>query len=217
MTWSSNDLSAGEMDGRRPEGGISMNWTWQDLDSDPGHGARQAPSPEAAEAERERAREEGYETGFNDGMIAGRNQAMKELRPNLQASVKVVEEMEEFQTALMEKMEENLTVLALAVARQLMEREVQAEPEVVANLVRSALSHFPLDQKLRIRLHPADLSMISREHSSGQAPVAGGREVRWVPDETIARGGCMVEGPERIVDGRVESALERIYRTVDNG
>jgi flagellar biosynthesis/type III secretory pathway protein FliH len=34
----------------------------------------------------------------------------------------------------------------------------------------------------------------------------------WVPDARIARGGCVVEGRERIVDGRVDSALERVYR-----
>ena len=38
-----------------------------------------------------------------------------------------------------------------------------------------------------------------------------------IPDETVSRGGCVVEGPERIVDGRVEGALERIYRTVSHG
>ena len=194
-----------------------MNWTWQDLASETRRNGSRDPSPEALEAQRERELEEAYERGFDDGAVSGRNQAIKELQPNLQASVRVVAEMEEFKEALLGQMEENLTALALAVARHLMEREVHAEPEVVANLVRKALSHFPLDQKLRIRLHPADLSGMSREQSGGQAPVAGGREVRWVPDETIARGGCMVEGPEQIVDGRVEAALERIYQAVTNG
>lgn len=194
-----------------------MNWTWQDLAHESPRGKAQPPSKEMLEAERERERKEAYERGFNEGADAGRRQAMQELSPNLEASVRVVAEMEEFRGALLERMEDDLTALSLAVARQLMEREVRTEPEVVANLVRSALSHFPLDQKLRIRLNPADLSGISREGSGSQAPVAAGREVRWIPDEAIARGGCVVEGPERIVDGRVETALERIYRTVTNG
>jgi len=194
-----------------------MNWTWQDLANETPRGKAKAPTPEMLEAERAREREEAYERGFNDGADAGRRQALQELSPNLEASVRVVAEMEEFQGVLLDRMEDDLTALALAVARQLMEREVRTEPEVVANLVRSALSHFPLDQKLRIRLNPADLSGISREGSGSQAPVTAGREVRWVPDETIERGGCVVEGPERIVDGRVEAMLERIYRTVTNG
>ena len=216
MTWSWNDPGVDVFEPGREEG-RSMNWTWQDLASETDRGTSNSLSPEVLEAQRARELEEVYEQGFSEGLSAGRRQTMKELQPNLQASVNVVAEVEDFKTALLEQMEENLTALALAVARQLMEREVRTEPEVVANLVRKALSHFPLDQKLRIRLHPADLSGISREQSGGQAPVAGGREVRWIPDEAIARGGCMVEGPERIVDGRVEAALERIYRTVNDG
>lgn len=194
-----------------------MNWTWQDLGADPRRPGSGNATPEMLEAIRERDREEAYERGFNDGVDAGRSQARQELGPNLLASVRVVTEVEEFKDALLEQMQDNLTALALAVARQLMEREVKAEPEVVANLVRSALSHFPLDQKLRIRMNPVDLSSISRERSESRTPVAAGREVRWIPDESIARGGCVVEGPERIVDGRVDLALDRIYRTVSNG
>ena len=44
--------------------------------------------------------------------------------------------------------------------------------------------------------------------------MTAGREVRWIPDASIGRGGCVVEGPERIVDGRLESALERVYRRI---
>ncbi len=194
-----------------------MQWTWQDLSPDSGRRREEDASPEVLEARRERDRQAAYERGFNDGLDAGRRQAMQELSPNLQASVSVVAEMEEFRGALLDQMQDNLTALALAVARQLMEREVKTEPEFVAQLVRNALSHFPLDQKLRIRLNPADLSGISQEQAGNRAPVAAGREVRWIPDEQVSRGGCVVEGPERIVDGRVEGALERIYRTVSDG
>jgi flagellar biosynthesis/type III secretory pathway protein FliH len=31
-------------------------------------------------------------------------------------------------------------------------------------------------------------------------------------DSRIQPGGCVVEGRERIIDGRVDTALERLYR-----
>lgn len=217
MTWLSSDDPAVDWDPGIGTGGLSMNWTWQELGPDSRRGGPNQPSPEVLEAARARELEEAYERGFNDGVDAGRGQALQEMGPNLQASVTVVAEVEEFKDALIGQMQENLTALALAVARQLIEREVKVDSEVVANLVRNALSHFPLDQKLRIRMNPVDLSSISQERSEDRTPVTVGREVRWIPDETIARGGCVVEGPERIVDGRVDRALERIYRTVSNG
>ncbi len=40
------------------------------------------------------------------------------------------------------------------------------------------------------------------------------RPLRWMADERVERGGCLIEGRERIVDGRVDMALERIYRAL---
>ena len=217
MTWSSNEDRAVDWDPGLGSGGLSMNWTWQELGPDVRRGGEGQLSPEVLEAARVRELEEAYERGFNDGVDAGRGQALQEMGPNLQASVTVVAEVEEFKDALIGQMQDNLTAVALGVARQLLEREVKADSEVVASLIRNALSHFPLDQKLRIRMNPVDLSSISQERSEDRTPVTVGREVRWIPDDSIARGGCVVEGPERIVDGRVDKALERIYRTVSNG
>jgi flagellar biosynthesis/type III secretory pathway protein FliH len=47
-------------------------------------------------------------------------------------------------------------------------------------------------------------------------PDSAGRmqDVRWVADPHIVRGGCLVEGRERIIDGRVDTSLERAYRSI---
>jgi flagellar biosynthesis/type III secretory pathway protein FliH len=198
-------------------GEAAMSWTWEELAPGSVAGRSDLPSAETLEAERNQELERAYERGFTEGVSAGRKRAMEDLQPNLQAAVNVAAELEDFRATIAARMQDDLSALALAVGRLLMEREVRSEPEVVANLVRSALSQFPLDQKLRIRLNPLDLSSISRERSASQPPLSAGREVRWIPDETVARGGCVVEGPERIVDGRVATALERIYRAMSNG
>lgn len=198
---------------------VPSRWVWRDLASPPPcsksreeFSKKSSPGVEV-EVEKQRA----YEAGFRDGNSAARRQVMEELAPNLRASVEVVEEVENFLEVFHSRMEENLVALALAVARQLVERELRVDPQVVTDLVRNALTHFPLDHKVRIRLHPADLSAISREGQGLSPTIAAGREVQWVPDEFVARGGCVVEGPERIVDGRIDAALERIFRTITRG
>jgi flagellar assembly protein FliH len=69
---------------------------------------------------------------------------------------------------------------------------------------------------MRIRVNPEDLSLISMPEPDGREPVAiaPNRDVRWLADVRIAQGGCVVEGRERIVDGRIDTALERLYRSV---
>jgi flagellar assembly protein FliH len=83
----------------------------------------------------------------------------------------------------------------------------------VVDLVRRAVAEFPIDQSIRIRVSPHDLALITAM-SAGESPVpiTGGREARWLADPLGSPGGCVIEGRERIVDGRVDTALERLYR-----
>jgi flagellar biosynthesis/type III secretory pathway protein FliH len=192
-----------------------MNWDWKDLGS---RASQPGLSEEILAGDPEMGREaeldEAYQRGLRDGEAKGLKKALRELDPSRQAAEQVASQLAVLHEELTGRTEENLLALALAVARQILEREVQIAPEAVANLVSSALSHFPLDQKIKVRLNPSDLTFLSGEGADGPEVETVGREVRWIPDDTVSRGGCLVEGPEHVVDGRLDSALERIYRTV---
>ena len=84
----------------------------------------------------------------------------------------------------------------------------------IANLVRRGLTHFPVGQAVRIRLNPEDLTLISGVERSDHTsiPIAPSREIRWLPDPRIERGGCIVEGVDQVIDGRLDRTLERMYR-----
>jgi flagellar biosynthesis/type III secretory pathway protein FliH len=101
-------------------------------------------------------------------------------------------------------LEENLTALACVIARQVIQRDVQLDPSQIRKLVQDALAEFPQEHALRVRLHPADHALLAGDSSYP--------EVSWVADPRVVRGGCVVEGRERIVDGRVDLALEQVFR-----
>ena len=113
-------------------------------------------------------------------------------------------------------MTENITALALTVARHIVGRELHSDAAAVADLAKRALAEFPIDQPMRVRVNPHDLSLLSQPVIAGGDPVsiAPNRDVRWLADARIQPGGCVVEGRERIVDGRVDTALERLYRNL---
>jgi flagellar biosynthesis/type III secretory pathway protein FliH len=110
-------------------------------------------------------------------------------------------------------LEAHVAALAVAVARHLVEREVVRDDTLVTDLVARAVAEFPADQPLTVRAHPADLPAL-RAAWAGAAGAARSAELRWLPDAGVVRGGALVEGRERIVDGRVDAALERVYRAV---
>lgn len=155
---------------------------------------------------------------YAHGRADGEKMAWAELLPRIEsigdALGEALEDVRLHQQRWTSNAEENLAVLAVAVARQLIAREVEGDPSIVAGLVQRALAQFPLEQQVAVRLHPEDVDSCN----ALLQPSEGNKfhEIRWVADPMVHRGGCMVEGRERIIDGRVDTALERIYRSIGN-
>ena len=194
-----------------------MTFDWQDLS-----GRKSIPGPDGIYAVQEGGSspedemEEAYQRGFLEGEAQGLERALRELDPSRQAAENAAHQLSTLREDLTSRTQESVLALALAVARRVMEQELQARPEYVAELVEKALGHFPLDHKVRVRVNPKDLAFITGDTLDQMPGEKVSREVRWTPDDTVAPGGCIVEGPEHVVDGRLDSALERIYRTVFN-
>ncbi|MEO7360177.1 MAG: FliH/SctL family protein [Gemmatimonadaceae bacterium] len=155
---------------------------------------------------------------YAHGRADGEKMAWAELLPRIESIADALgdalEDVRLHQQRWTSNAEENLAVLAVAVARQLIAREVEVDPSIVAGLVQRALAQFPLEQQVSVRLHPEDAESCNEL----LLPTEGNKfhEIRWIADAQVHRGGCMVEGRERIIDGRVDTALERIYRSIGN-
>jgi flagellar assembly protein FliH len=174
--------------------------------------ANAARDREAA-AELERRIGEAYARGFEEGRDEGEAAEAARLRTAVEAVEDALDALRAGETRWRGGIEENVCALAIAVAKQVLGRELRGDQEAVVELVRRAVAEFPIDQPIRIRVSPHDLAMISGA-SAGEAPVSitSGRDARWLADPLVSPGGCLVEGRERIVDGRVDAALERLYR-----
>lgn len=170
---------------------------------------------DALDAERmERALQEAYERGVADGRRAGEAAEAARLRTAVQAVTEAMTSLHADADKWVGHAEENVCALAIAVARQVIGREVAMDKSTLADMVRQALEEFPLDQPLTLRVHPGDLQAIHAAfHAAGErSPLAARKDVQWLPDARIAAGGCLIEGRDRIVDGRIDTALERLYR-----
>jgi len=175
---------------------------------------------EAREAERRAAEEqearvrEAYEQGYEEGRHEGEIAEGARLRTAVKAAEEALDEIRDSEVRWTGAIEENICALAVAIARHVIGRELKGDVEPVLRLVRDALAEFPIDQPIRVRLSPQDLLAV-RQLAGSEDPMASlakDRDARWVADSQVAPGGCVVEGRERIVDGRVDTALERIYR-----
>ncbi len=221
MSFSSKGFTA---DGwiEAPDAGKPIVRPWEMGEMSGGHLHRPGPAdPPVSAAEAwdqaiHAAREEGRAEGHATGAAEGRRSEEARTRSALDAAARAVSGVEVRMVRMEEAAKRDIPALAIAIASHLVGREVQADPAILARLVQRAVSEFLPDEPVRIRVNPRDLALLSAPMGAtadGDGPVAG-RTVRWISDPEVRPGGCLVESRERLVDGRVDTALERIYRAI---
>lgn len=176
--------------------------------------ALRAEAAAEAEAEIERRVSAAYARGFEEGRREGELAEMARLQNAARTVEMALDEIRESEERWVGSVEENICAVAVAVARQVLDQELKMDRSAIEQLVRRALAEFPIDQPVRIRVNPLDLTAIGSRSAAepGLPTTLADREVHWLADSRVAPGGCVVEGKDRIVDGRVDNALERIYR-----
>jgi flagellar assembly protein FliH len=184
-----------------------------------GHESSEEALRESAAAAAAAARQAEIDAAFARGMLQGREQGEQAERTRLRGAVTAAEsaldDVRAGEARWLANIEENISAIAIAVAQQIVTREVTTSSEIVIEIATRAVQEFGLDQALIIKMNPGDLESIQsaeRLASGEMNDATKGREVRWAGDARIEPGGCVVEGRERIVDGRVDTGLERLYR-----
>lgn len=107
---------------------------------------------------------------------------------------------------LQQSMAAQLLDLACDIARQVVRRELQADPQALLPVVREALATFAQESRpATVRLHPDDWHALE----SALREEFGAARVQWTPDPTVVRGGCSVECAGAVVDGSLETRWRR--------
>jgi len=155
-----------------------------------------------------------YALGFEEGRREGEVAEQARLRAARRTTEEALDVIRANEERWSDSIDENIIALAIAAARHVVDRELAIDPALVGQIVARALEAFPIDQPVRVRLNPGDLAVLSADDTPSLDDLAGvpGRSAHWIADARVVSGGCIVEGRDRIVDGRVDSALERVYR-----
>lgn len=151
-----------------------------------------------------------FEAGYAEGLRDGVEQSHDHLRPAVLALNGVVRALDSRRAEILGDRQRDLQALALAVARRLVQREVQADPALLSGWIARAIELLPHDLQVDVRLNPDDLEALGALREQVVPPDAG-VALHWIVDAEIERAGFVVQSPQRLVDGRLDVALRTLY------
>jgi type III secretion system HrpE/YscL family protein len=110
--------------------------------------------------------------------------------------------------------EPELRTLAVRIAEKILGRELELRPELVVDVVAEALRHAGQPRELVLRCSPDDLAALERGKPRLLERLSQAQAVRLRADDTVPRGGCIIETELGVVDARLSTQLEAIERAL---
>jgi flagellar biosynthesis/type III secretory pathway protein FliH len=106
--------------------------------------------------------------------------------------------------------EMTLVRLAVVVAERLIRREVRDCPEIPQTWIRESLEMASGAATMTVRLHPHDLEGLGRQVERLGEEIGRLAPPRIVADETIDKGGCVVQTEFGTIDMQLPAQLARM-------
>lgn len=152
----------------------------------------------------EQGREQGYKEGFEQGQQEGYSQGENDVKAQIAMLGQIVSALDHPLAQMDEQVEEELAALAIALARQLVRRELKTDPGQIIAVVREALSVLPANsRKVNLYLHPEDAELVRSALSIDEH----GQRWKLVDDPLLSRGGCRITSENSAIDATVEKRM----------
>lgn len=150
---------------------------------------------------------EAFQEAFAQGLSEGREAGRGEVRAQVERLSGMFYDLAQPFAQLDSEVERELLSLAMALARQIVRRELKTDPTQIIGIIRDAIAALPVAaREVRVYLHPEDATVV-RENL---APTVSERAWTIVEDPVMARGGCQITTTNSRIDARLETRLATI-------
>lgn len=151
-----------------------------------------------AETDAENLRAEAYRSG-TDKAVAEFEQTLLDVR--------------EIRERVWRETEQDLLRLSIRLTEKILGREIKSDKTAVADIVATALQNARQQEKLTVRVNPADLPVIEEEMENFSR---SGRTqyMDFVADPRVSEGGCLIESEVGTIDARLETQLRVLERAL---
>jgi flagellar assembly protein FliH len=188
-----------------PKKDSAARWTAPDVAKVSAAAGHKAPLPTVSGLADLQA--EAHKEAFEQGLAQGREAGRAEIRAVVQKLEGMFYDLAKPFEELDAEVERELLTLAMALARQIVRRELKTDPTQIIGIIRQAIASLPVAARdVRVQLHPEDAAVV-RENL---APTESDRAWQLIEDPVMARGGCQVTSATSRIDARLETRLGAI-------
>lgn len=163
------------------------------------------------DATRQQQQKQEFDGGYNDGFAKGYAEGKQAAEEELEHDRSHLEMMLNFLSHPVENLEQQveneLLELSIAIAKQILKREVSLEPMHLMGLIRTAVARLPASEsEVTVQLNPDDAKIIRKALQKPENPQ------RWkiIEDPGLTPGSCNVNSDSSFVDGSIDAMVTQM-------
>ena len=164
--------------------------------------------------EQSQIEQEAFDQGFNQGYTEGMKQAQKDSSDNIRYLQSLINALATPLRELDKQVVDELVDLSMAVARQIIRRELKTSPGEIVAVVKEAINLLPVSESdVNLELHPEDAALVRN------ALLPSDTDTPWqiTEDPLLSRGGCRVSTTTSRIDATVENRINAAIAAVLGG
>ncbi len=163
----------------------------------------------------------GYQKGKEEGIAAGKKEVMQDIKEILEEInntknllSQIVEEAQKERENFLERNEEEILELSISVAKKIIGEEIAINKKVIFSVIKSAVDKLKERDKITLRVNPADLETINQFKEKVMYLQSKVSEVKYFPDESVEKGGVIVETSYGVIDATVDAQIKELEKTL---
>jgi flagellar assembly protein FliH len=154
---------------------------------------------------------EAWNKGFAEGRVAGtlavrqeEQAGLSEIERRVRQLASILDFMAKPMSDLDDQVLRQLALLAGAIARQVVRRELKIQPDQIIGVIRETVSLLPMTARdVRVHLHPEDAKLVRTR----LAEATNERAWTITEDPILTQGGCRITSENSTIDAQIEQRV----------
>lgn len=158
---------------------------------------------------------ESYQLGLDDGKKEAYKQADLEIQRRMSEMDELIESLKNLKMELYQHNESHLVRLAYHIGARLAAAEIQANPELIKDIVKQCLELSQSEEDITISVNPIHLEFLESLKQEVGREFDFLKKVKFEPDDNMKVGGCTITTNYGEIDARFEERVSKLWSTLE--
>mgnify|MGYP000867193305 CR=1 FL=1 len=169
---------------------------------------------EKAEEVFRESRRSGYDEGYEEGYKEGLKKAEEEVVSLRAEAARILEQANNIYREKIISLQEDITALAVDIAKKILGAQLSLDPESVANIAVEAVQMMTNRENYTVYVNPGEANAFNVKRYELEKLLNDRARLQIIADPGVAAGGCLVETEQGMVDASLEARWAAMLETI---